>query len=152
TDDPLWSSSLNPVDRPAATPEPINVDAAVQRALRERTDLQQSINNLKVSDINLRLQEDQTRPQLNLTASYGLQGIGGPLFLNNVLVPSGYVDALRNIAGFDAPQWNLQMAFAYPLGKSAQEATVARSKLALEQTQANLKSLQLQIATDVANA
>ena len=44
------------------------------------------------------------------------------------------------------------MAFAYPLGKSAQEATVARSKLALEQTQANLKSLQLQIATDVANA
>ena len=54
TDDPLWTSSINPVDRPAATPEPINVDAAVTRALRERTDVQQSLNNLKISDINLR--------------------------------------------------------------------------------------------------
>lgn len=152
TDDPLWGSSLNPVDRPAATPEPINVDAAVQRALRERTDLQQSVNNLKVSDINLRLQEDQTRPQLNLTASYGLIGLGGPLLLNGTTIPSGYLDALRNVFGFDAPQWNLQMSFAYPLGKSAQEATVARSKLSLEQSNANLKALQLQIATDVANA
>src|SRR5207237_7351993 len=42
--------------------------------------------------------------------------------------------------------------FAYPLGTSAQEANVARSKLALDQSQANLKALELQIATDVANA
>ena len=152
TDDPLWSSSINPVDRPAATPEPVNVDAAITRALKERTDIQQTLNNLQVSDINLRLQTDLTRPQLNLTTSYGLQGIGGPVFLNNLVLPSGYVDALKNVVGFDAPQWNLQVAFAYPLGHSAQEANVARSRLALDQTQANLKALQLQIATDVANA
>jgi outer membrane protein len=153
TDDPLWGSSINPVDRPAATPEPINVDAAVQRALRERTDLAQSLNNLKISDINLRLQQDQTRPQLNLTTSYGLQGIGGPQFAaDGTVLPSGYFDALRGLTGFAAPQWNLQLAFAYPLGRSAQEAAVARSRLSLDQSQANLKSLQLQIATDVANA
>jgi len=152
TDDPMWSSSINPVDRPAATPEPINVDAALARALRERTDLQQSINNLKISDINLQLQEDQTRPQLNLTMSYGLQGLGGPQFIQGAQIPSGYFDALRNISGLDAPQWNFLMSFAYPLGRSAQEATVQRSKLSLDQAQANLKALQLQIATDVANA
>src|SRR4029079_9024710 len=38
------------------------------------------------------------------------------------------------------------------LGKSAQEATVARSKLSLQQTEVNLKALELQIATDVTNA
>jgi outer membrane protein TolC len=128
------------------------VDAAITRALKERTDIQQTLNNLQISDINLRLQTDLTRPQLNLTTSYGLQGIGGPVFLNNLVLPSGYIDALKNVVGFDAPQWNLQVAFAYPLGHSAQEATVARSRLALDQTQANLKALQLQIATDVANA
>ena len=78
TDDPLWASSINPVDRPAATPEPINVEAAVTRALKERTDLQQSLNNLKVSDINLRQPGRPTRPQLNLTPNYGLSGLGGP--------------------------------------------------------------------------
>ena len=164
TDDPLWNSSINPVDRPAATAEPINVEAAVTRALRERTDLQQSLNNLKISDINLQNQVDATRPQLNLTANYGLQGLGGPIYTftgpadpitgirPSTVTPSGYFDAIRNIYGLDAPTFTVGFTFAYPLGKSAQEATVARSKLSLEQSQANLKALQLQIATDVANA
>ena len=165
TDDPLWTSSINPVDRPAATPEPINVEAAVTRALKERTDVQQSLNNLRISDINLQNQVDQTKPQLNLTVNYGLAGLGGPFTTRaidpitglpvpntNVVVQSGYLDALRNIFGFDAPAFTLGFTFAYPIGRSAQEATVARSRLALDQTQANLKALQLQIATDVANA
>ena len=163
TDDPLWNSSINPVDRPAATPEPINVDAAVARALKERTDVQQSLNNLRISDINLQNQVDQTKPQLNLTLNYGLSGLGGPTTptvrdpitgesITLPTVPSGYFDALRNLAGFDVPQFTVGVNFAYPIGRSAQEATVARSRLALDQTQANLKALQLQIATDVANA
>ena len=152
TDDPLWKASINPTDRPAAAPEPINPEAAVARALRERTDLQQSLNNLKISDINLHLQVDQTRPQLNLVASYGLSGLGGPQSLAGQTIPSGYFDALRNIVGFDAPQWNFLLNFAYPLGQSAAEANVQRSKLSVQQSEANLKALQLQIATDVQNA
>jgi outer membrane protein len=164
TDDPLWTSSLNPVDRPASTPEPINLEAAVARALSQRTDLQQSKNSLQISDINLQNQVDATRPQLNLVANYGLNGLGGPIIqrtgvidpltgsTGTTTIPSGYLDALRNIAGFDAPVWTVGVNFAYPLGKSAQEATVARSKLSLQQTQVNLKALELQIATDVTNA
>jgi outer membrane protein TolC len=163
TDDPMWSSSINPTDRPAATPEPINVDAAVQRALRDRTDVQQSLNNLKISDLNLKNQVDLTRPQLNFTFNYGLSGLGGPFtptvrdpitgqIIPQAPVASGYLDAIKNLYGFDVPQYTFGFTFAYPIGKSAQEANVARSKLALEQTQANIKALQLQIATDVANA
>jgi outer membrane protein len=164
TEDPLWTSSLNPVDRPSTTPEPIDLEAAVARALSQRTDLQQSKNNLKISDINLSNQIDATKPQLNLVATYGLNGLGGP-FLQRTgevdpltggpvsqIIPSGYFDALRNITGFDAPTWTAGVSFAYPLGRSAQEATVARSKLSLQQTEVNLKALELQIATDVTNA
>ena len=164
TDDPLWTSSLNPVDRPSTTPEAIDLEAAVARALSQRTDLQQSKNNLKISDINLSNQVDATKPQLNLTANYGLNGLGGPFLQRtgavdpltggpvSTIIPSGYLDALRNITGFDAPTWTAGFTFAYPLGKSAQEATVARSKLSLQQTEVNLKALELQIATDVTNA
>ncbi len=164
TDDPLWTSSLNPVDRPSTTPEPINLEAAVARALSQRTDLEQSKNNLKVSDINLQNQIDATKPQLNLAANYGLSGLGGTIFnftgapdpITGVrpftTTPSGYFDALRNITGFDAPVWTVGVNFAYPLGRSSQEATVARSRLSLQQTQVNVKALELQIATDVTNA
>src|SRR5262245_6468729 len=160
TDDPLWTASINPTDRPAATAEPINVDAAVKRALRERTDLQQSINNLKISDINLKNQVEATRPQLDVSLNYGLSGVGGTQFIRDQTlggaitgtIPSNYFDALTNLGGFNLPTWNLALNFAYPLGQSAAEANVARSKLSVEQSQANLKALQLQIATDVQNA
>lgn len=165
TDDPLWTSSINPVDRPGTGPEAINVDTAIARALRERTDLQQSRNNLKVADINLQNQVDQTRPQLNLTATYGLNGLGGPYTTKaidpitqqvipnqNVTVASGYLDAIRNIVGFDAPQFSVGFTFSYPIGMSSQQATVARTRLSKEQTQANVKALELQVATDVTNA
>jgi outer membrane protein TolC len=154
------------VDRPSTTPEPINLEAAVTRALATRTDLQQSKNNLKISDINLQNQVDATKPQLNLTANYGLTGLGGPIIQRSgvvdpltgetttatSIIPSGYFDALRNIVRLDAPVWTLGLNFAYPLGKSSQQATVERSRLSLRQTEANLKSLELQIATDVTNA
>jgi outer membrane protein len=164
TDDPLWTASLNPVDRPPTTPEPIDVEGAVARALGQRTDLQQSKNNLAISDINLKNQVDATKPQLNLTANYGLNGLGGPFLQRtgavdeltggpvSTIIPSGYFDALRNIVGFDAPVWTVGVNFALPIGQSTQEATVARSKLSLQQTQVNLKALELQIATDVTNA
>jgi outer membrane protein TolC len=161
TDDPLWTSSINPVEQPSVSPEPVNLEAAVTRALSERTDLQQTRNNLQISDINLRNQVDLTRPQLNLVGTYGLVGLGGP-FLQRTgtvdpitggqvsnIIPSGYLDALRNISGFDAPTWTVGVNFAYPIGKSAQEANVARSRLSLDQAKANMKALELQIATEV---
>lgn len=163
TDDPLWASSLNPTDRPPTTPEPLNVDAAIARALRERTDLQQSKNNLKISDINLQNQVDLTKPQLNLTANYGLAGLGGPYtstvrdpitgeIISQTPISSGYGDSLANLFGLNIPQFTFTLNFAYPIGRSAQQANVARSKLSLEQSQANLKALELQIATDVQSA
>jgi len=160
TDDPLWTSSINPVDRPPTTPEPINLEAAVARALASRTDLQQSKNSLQISDINLQNQVDATKPQVNLVFNYGLSGLGGPILqgLNPVTgqpnppLPSGYLDALSNIVKLDAPVWTIGANFALPLGASAQEATVARSRLSLKQTEVNLKALELQIATDVTNA
>jgi len=159
TDDPLWTSSINPTDRPPTTPEPLNVDAATSRALRERTDLLQSKNSLQISDINLRNQVESTRPQLDFVGTYGLVGIGGTQFNRSGLggaiidtIPGNYFDALSSLGRFSLPTWTAQLNFAVPLGQSAAQANVARSKLSLEQSQANLKALELQIATDVQNA
>ena len=161
TDDPLWTASLEPTDRPAAIPEPINVDAAIARALRERTNLQQSKNNLRISDINLSNQVESTRPQLDLVATYGLSGIGGTQFVRGSgelggtitqTIPSNYLDALSTLGKLNLPAWTVQANFSVPIGISAARATVARSKLSLEQSQTNLEALELEIAADVVSA
>ncbi|HEY7056729.1 MAG TPA: TolC family protein, partial [Vicinamibacterales bacterium] len=160
TDDPLWSSSINPTDRPASAAEPINLEAAVARALRERTDLAQAKKTLAINDVNLRNLVELTRPALDFNASYGLAGIGGTQFIRGGelggtitnTIPSGYFDALSSLGRFNLPTWTMQLNLAVPLGYSAASANLARAKLQTEQTQANLKALELTVATDVTSA
>ena len=51
TTDPLWTSAIDPVDRPDFRPEPIDVTAATARALASRTDVQQARKNLEANTV-----------------------------------------------------------------------------------------------------
>jgi outer membrane protein TolC len=98
-------------------------------------------------------------PALDLSGGYSLAGLGGTQTQRAGLggaiisqIPGGYLDALGNIKGLDAPTWNLQLNFSYPFGTSSADANLARAKLQLQQTQAQIKKIALQVATDVTNA
>ena len=159
TQDPLWSSTLNPVDRPGAGPPVVDITAAVRRALTERTDLLQARKQLDSSTVTVRFLRNQTLPVADLVASYGVQGIGGTRFLRQGIggdiigsIPGGYEDALDLLRRADYPSWNLQLQLAYPLGTSAADASYARARLQVTQTHAQIRALELQVATEVTNA
>ena len=50
------------------------------------------------------------------------------------------------------PTWNFSLSVSYPLGTSAQDASLARANLQQNQVVAQLKQIELQVATDVTNA
>jgi outer membrane protein TolC len=161
TDDPLWRSSINPVDRPVFAPEPLDVEGAVRKALDARTDLEQARRQIQSNDFTMRFMRNQTLPDLDLTATYGAQGLGGTQFIrqgsglgSTVIgqIPGGFGDALRTLTGRDYPTWNLQLNLSYPIGASAAEANYARARVQLSQSAAQLRALELQVATDVTNA
>lgn len=159
TDDPLWTVTIEPIDRPTYSSAPIDVAAAVRRALSTRTDLETARHQLQSNDISLRSLTDQQLPALDLTASYGLAGIGGPTFVRQGLggavtdiIPSGFGDALGLIRDRRAPTWNMALSLSYPIGASPAEANVARARLLQRQTIAQSRALELQIATEVTNA
>ena len=159
TDDPLWSATIEPIDRPTYSSSPIDVAAAVRRALATRTDLETARKQLQSNDISLRSLTDQQLPALDLNASYGLAGIGGPQFVRQGLggtitqvIPSGFSDALGLIKDRRAPTWNIGLSLSYPIGTSPAEANVARARLQQRQTIAQSRALELQIATEVTNA
>lgn len=158
TDDPLWQATINPMDRPGFSPVSIDIEAVVRNALENRIDLLQARRQIESNNISLRNLTNQTLPALDLTARYSLSGLGGTQYERrglggtvSAIYPSGYLDALANIRRFDAPTWNIQLNFSYPIGVSAAQANLARARLQLEQTQAQLKALALQIATEVTN-
>jgi outer membrane protein len=163
TQDPNWSVNLNPTDRPDFRAEPIDIEAAVRRALSERSDLEIAKKNIAANDVTLKYLVDQMRPQADLTASYGLVGFGGSQYVYDPTqtgvnrtpigsIPGGYSDALSTLFHSDFPRWTVQMNFSYPLGVSSQEASVARARVQQNQVVAQTKQIELQVATDVTNA
>jgi outer membrane protein len=159
TDDELWNATLEPTDRPAATPEPIDLEAAVRAALANRVDLLVAKRSLEQNEIGVKNLRNQTLPDLNLISTYNLAGRGGPEFRRQGFggaiidtIPGGYFDALRNIGQLTAPTWSFRLQFAYPLGQSTTEASYARAKVQVTQTQAQVKQAELIIATEVTNA
>jgi outer membrane protein TolC len=162
TQDPNWNAAIDATERPEFSPSPVDVVSAVRRALDSRTDLQQARKNLQVNDTTLKYLTNQTLPQADLVARYGLIGQGGTQFTGcsgsgisractGELV-GGYGDALSTLFGRNYPTWTLQLNVSYPLGTSAADATVARARVQENQVEAQLKQIELQIATDVTNA
>ncbi len=159
--DPIWRSSLDPIDRPAFAPTPVDADSAVRRALSERNDLAQARKQLQANDVTLRYLKNLTLPAFDLVGGYSLQGLGGTQFIrqgsglgSTVIgtIPGGYADALSNIRGADFPTWSVGFNISYPLLGGEAQATHARGRIQRDQTLAQIKALELQVATEVTNA
>ena len=159
TDDEYWGATLIPVDRPDLDIEPINLEEALRRALNERTDLARSRRQLDINNVNLSAMRNNTLPAVDLVGTYQLQGQGGTRYLRSGLggtvtrqIPGGIGDAFDQLFDVDFPVWTVQVNVSYPLGQSAADAAYARAQLQTQQVQAQLRQLELQVATEVTNA
>lgn len=161
TEDPLWRQELVPVDVPSLEAPPTDVEAAILRAIADRTDIATSRKNLESNEVNMTFFKNQSRPGLDLTASYGAQGLGGTQFIRQGsglgstiigTIPGGYPDALDLLFNRSYPTWNVALTFSYPLFGNQAEAQYARAKVQRQQAQTRLRALEVSIAAEVANA
>jgi outer membrane protein len=161
TEDPLFRQEVVPVDLPSLSPAPTDVEEAVRRAITERTDIETSRRNLEANDVNIRFFKNQTLPALDLTATYGAQGIGGPRAIRTgtgadaqvtEVIPGGYSDAISALTARDFPNWNVAVTMSYPLMGNQAQAQEARARIQRQQAQTRIRALEVQIAAEVANA
>jgi outer membrane protein TolC len=158
-DDPLLQETVNPTDQPTLVEQAVDIDAAIERGLRERTDIRQQRQQREISDVNLAVSRSSTLPDLNLTASYSLQGVGGNLFDRGelggdpVLIERGsYWDGIQSITDFDTPTWGLSLSASYPIGTNSAKVNLERARLQLTQADLALRSQELAIVTQVTSA
>jgi outer membrane protein len=156
----FWTADLDLADAPQLpqTKVDVDVEGAVKVALEKRTDLIQVRKQLEISQINLDLAKENTKPQVNALVSYGLNAVGG------VEVPKPDPDnpgqltdaterrfrtVLGDLFGLDFPTWTVGIQVRYPLGNSTQKANAARQRLAFDQAQLSLRSRELGVASEV---
>jgi outer membrane protein TolC len=157
TDDALWNASIDPTSAVQVEARAVDLEGAVKKALTDRTDLSNARRQLESNDVSIRYLKNQMLPALGATLTYGTRGLGGNTFVRQNgevtgTVPGGWADAMKTLSKFDYPTWTVQFNFSYPLGNSAQDASYARAKVQYQQAQAQLRALELQVATEVTNA
>ena len=158
--DDYWTLRLEPADLTPAVGPPPDVDAAVRRALAERTDLIRGRKEIQNDETNISLSRSQALPDLRAQATYLTNGAGGSRLLRTGDFPGTIVgtqdtsfgSVLGQLFTADYPTWTLGVAFSYPLGNSAAQASLARARIEKDQSAARLRSLELTAVRQVRDA
>ena len=75
--DPLWNVLIIPSDPVDVKAPTINAEQALSEALAQRPEVEQSDVALAINELNQRFYSDQKRPQVDLVATYSLDGLAG---------------------------------------------------------------------------
>jgi outer membrane protein TolC len=161
----FFATTFEPSDAAPFQEQAIDIDGAVRNALDKRADLRSAKNSLERSDIDIRYLRNQILPEINAQAAYITRGVGGvqlsPLSSEDVqagnldrriLAQRGYGSVLGDVFQNAYPDWTIGVQIAYPLGSSTQHANLARARLEYQQSQTQLKNVQMQISTQVREA
>jgi len=115
--------------------------------------------DIAINDNNVALAKNAVLPDLRVQAGYLTNGLGGTELLRDSFLgpitgqaPVAFGDVLRQIFSANYPTWQLGFTFSYPLGRSSDEANLARTKLEREQSTERLRSAELKAVRDVRQA
>jgi HAE1 family hydrophobic/amphiphilic exporter-1 len=160
---PEWNLELVPISQPALNGLAVKYDDAVKLALAKRPEPRQLKETGEINDISTRYFLDQTRPAVDLIASYTRNGLAGaviprpasPLSLNVTppeIFQGGYGQALNNLFGEQFPTLRLGVRVSMPLRNRTAEANLTGSELAGRRIRAQLDQILDLIEFDVRNA
>ena len=156
----FWTTHIEPADRSPVVGPPPDVDAAVRRALAERTDLDVARKEIQNTETTVKLTKTETLPDVRVQASYLTNGAGGDRLLRTGGFPGTIVgtestsfgSVLGQVFTADFPTWVVGLTFSYPIGQSTQEANLARARLEKDKATAQLHSLEVTAVRQVRNA
>jgi HAE1 family hydrophobic/amphiphilic exporter-1 len=157
-----WASRIVPTDRPTAEPVSVDADAAIAKALANRTDVVATRKQVESAEYGVSYTRNQRLPVLDLVASYGTTGVGGTFLRRDTsqglggpvveTIPGGYGDAVSDVFRNTFPTWAVSLNLAYPILNRQAGAAHARAKVSRDQSQARLRQIELQVMSEVRSA
>ena len=158
-EDPLWKTQILPVEAFEVSPLTISLDDAVKLAQVNRPEIRQLTLQKEINRIDIDFFRNQSKPQVDLVASYSTVGLGGtaarvtgpvqpfPVFIG------GYGTSLKNLVKNDFRTWSFGLQFSLPLQNRAARANLARAQEATKQidlqTRRQLQNIELEVRNAV---
>jgi outer membrane protein len=156
----FWVTTFEPSDPPSLATSPVDVDAAVQKAISSRLDLLQARKTLENNSVRIKYFENQVLPDITANLDYGLAGLGGTVInreggggiepgqpTTTTSIP--YSEVLRDVFGFAYPTWTASVNFRYPIGRNGNRVNLERERLQNDQNLLQLRDLERQVIQQV---
>ena len=156
----FWKVRLEPVEDLSVIAALPDIDAAVANALDQRYDIARAGRELENTQTTIDFLDNQRLPDVRLETSYRGNGLAGTQFLRGGGFPGsiigtrnrGFGDALGQVFSDDYPTWSLGVTVSYPIGRSFEEANLARARVERRQTTQRIASLRIEAAETVRRA
>jgi outer membrane protein len=170
---------IEPIDKPnPIVTADINQETALETAIEYRPSLEGMRESIRGALLQVKFAENQTLPQLNLGAQFGLNPTAGkapclerfgsiteaPNCLTNTVPPTGgvklpfggqYGDALNRLFGFTFYNYAAVLNFEFPIDNAAARATLAQTRVQYEslrvQYRASISTAVVAVQTALAN-
>lgn len=94
----IWSRPITPVSEISLEPPRIGLEIAVAEALRSRPEITQLETQTAINGIDQRFYRDQTKPQIDLVASYTAAGLAGAATPPRAITPSALTTRVNELS------------------------------------------------------
>ena len=112
-------------------------EESVKKAVATRPDYRETIAVIDKGRLQAVFAEDQKRPEVDLEASCGYNGIG---------------DRFSSSFDLDSPEWTIGLSFSYPIGNRAAVGALTAARLTTDQAVLRLRRLEQLIILNIDNA
>jgi outer membrane protein len=156
---PDWNRPIVPMDRP--TRESLregfqaDVEAGFKHALETRPEVRQALLSIESKKITRAYTKNQLRPRLDLSGSYGFNGLGAQALFQNsdgTLTQLNYSDAVQDIFHRTYPSWTLGVTFVVPIGNNVARGNDAVANADLELARTNFAITKANLNVEVRGA
>ena len=154
-DSPEGQKEIKPLDSPKFLVDaPVLLNESILTALKKRPDYQAKKKELDNKNIQVRFNENQLYPTLDLVASFGLNGISGDTAPppNNSAFDGDFGNSLERTYSGDFSTWEGGLLFKYPFGNRDAESRLAVSRLETAQILLSIRDLEKTIVVEVREA
>jgi outer membrane protein TolC len=132
----------------------IDLQEALTQAAKNRPELEAQRQQLAIDDDNVKLAGNNLRPDINLSATYTSNGVGGTVFDSSGTLVSngGFADSLSQLGGFSFPTYGVNLQLRLPVRNSAAAADLGTAMVAKKRDLYQMRSRQQTVMSEVKNA
>jgi outer membrane protein len=156
----IWSKVIVPTESPEFMERKLDLNQAIDTALKNRPELEQQDIKLQQSDMNLELLQNSKKWKVDLMGSFGTNGTAGPQSYDSITGQprvlanqvGGFGTSYKNLFTAGYTNWLVRFNITVPLRSTSLDSQIAQNRITKQQSLMQRKKQEQAILVEIRNA